>query len=66
MQEMQEMQVQSPSQENPLEEGMATPSSMLAWRIPWTVELVGYSPRGCKESDTTEVTQHAHTVLKYI
>ena len=29
---------------NPLEEGMATHSSVLAWRIPWTEELVGYSP----------------------
>ena len=49
------MQVRSLGQEEPLEEGMATHSSILAWRIPWT-ELVGYSPRGCKESDTTEVT----------
>ena len=30
------MQVQSLGQEDPLEEGMATPSSILAWRIPWT------------------------------
>ena len=30
------MQVQSLSQEDPLEEGMATHSSILAWRIPWT------------------------------
>ena len=29
-------------------------SSLLAWRIPWTEELGGYSPWGCKESDTTE------------
>ena len=28
----------------PLEEGMATHSSILAWRIPWTEELVGHSP----------------------
>ena len=33
---MQETQVQSLGQEDPLEEGMATPSSILAWRIPWT------------------------------
>ena len=31
---------------------MATHSSILAWRIPWS--LVGYSPWGRKESDTTE------------
>ena len=36
--EMQEPWVQSLSQENPLEEGMATHSSILAWRIPWTEE----------------------------
>ena len=30
------MRVQSLSQEDPLEEGMATHSSILAWRIPWT------------------------------
>ena len=32
----QEMRVQSLSWEDPLEEGMATHSSILAWRIPWT------------------------------
>ena len=38
-----------------LEKGMATHSSILAWRIPWTEEsLVGYSPWGGKESDMTE------------
>ena len=37
-----------------LEEGMATHSSILAWRIPWTEEPGGYSPWGHKESDTTE------------
>ena len=31
-------QVQSLAQEDPLEEGMATHSSILAWRIPWTEE----------------------------
>ena len=41
-------------QKIPLEEGMATHSSILAWRIPWTEEPGGYSPWGCKESDTTE------------
>ena len=32
------MQVQSLGQKDPLEEGMATHSSILAWRIPWTKE----------------------------
>ena len=37
-QESQEMWVQPLGQEDPLEEGMATPSSILAWRIPWREE----------------------------
>ena len=45
---MQEIQVQSLGQEDSLEKGMATQSSILARRIPWTEELVGYSPWGCK------------------
>ena len=35
---MQEIQVQSLDQEDPLEKGMATHFSILAWRIPWTEE----------------------------
>ena len=35
---MQDTQVQSLDQEDPLEKGMATRSSILAWRIPWTEE----------------------------
>ena len=38
---MQEMQVQSLDWEDPLEEGMATHSSILIWRIPWTEEPGG-------------------------
>ena len=38
MQEMQETQVQSLSQEDNLEKEMSTHSSILAWRIPWTEE----------------------------
>ena len=40
--------------EDPLKEEMATHSSVLAWRIPWTEEPGGYSPWGRKESDTAE------------
>ena len=40
--------------EDPLEEGMATHSTILAWRIPWTEEPCGYSQWGHKELDTTE------------
>ena len=38
---MRETWVQSLGWEDPLEEGMATPSSILAWRIPWTEDLAG-------------------------
>ena len=41
MQETQEMQVLSLGQEDPLEEGMTTHSSILAWRIPWTEDPGG-------------------------
>ena len=41
MQESQEMWVRSLSQEDPLEEEMATHSSILAWEIPWTEEPGG-------------------------
>ena len=51
---MRETQVRSPGQEDPLEKEMATYSSILAWRIPWTEEPGGNSSRGHKESDTTE------------
>ena len=51
---MQEIQVQSLGQEDPLEKGLATHSSILAWRIPWTEEPGSYSPWGFEESDTTE------------
>ena len=44
MQEMQEIQVQSLGWEDPLEKEMATHSSILAWKTPWTENLVGYSP----------------------
>ena len=44
------------------EKEMATHSSILAWEIPWTEELVGFSPGGGKESDFTEATEHAHTL----
>ena len=41
MQDMQEMWVQPMGQKDPLEEGMAAHSSILAWRIPWMVEPSG-------------------------
>ena len=43
---MQETWVRSLGQEDPLEEGMATPSGILAWRIPWTEEPDGLQSTG--------------------
>ena len=37
---------------------MATHSSILAWKIPWTEDPGGYSPRGHKDPDTTEQLTH--------
>ena len=54
---MQETLVWSLGWEDPLEEGMETHSSILAWRIPWTEEPGGLQSM---ESDTTEHT-HTHT-----
>ena len=57
MQEMQETQVQSLGQEDPLEKEMATHTIILAWRIPWTEELAGrgggFSSWGLEELDVT-------------
>ena len=51
---MQETQVQTLDQEDPLEKGMVTHSSILAWRIPWTGDPGGLQSWGHKVSDTTE------------
>ena len=48
------MRVESLGQEDPLVKEMATHSSILAWRIPWTKELGGLQSTGRKESDMTE------------
>ena len=48
------MQVRSLGQEDPLQQGMATHSSILAWEIPWTEEPGGPQFIGHKELDTTE------------
>ena len=52
---MPETWVRSLDWEDPLEEGMAINSSILAWRIQWTEEPDS-SPQGQKELDMTEVT----------
>ena len=63
MQETGEMWVPSLAWEDPLEEEMATHSSILAWRIPWTEEPGGLQSLELHKSDTTEVTQHTRTWL---
>ena len=52
--------VPSLGQEDPLEKEMATHSSILVWKIPWTERLMGYSPWGHKELGTTE---YAHNPI---
>ena len=50
---MQETWVQFLGREEPLEKEMATHSSILAWRIPWTEEPGRLQSMGSQESDTT-------------
>ena len=64
---MQETWVRFPSWEDPLGKGMATHSSILAWRIPWTEKPGGLQSRGCKESDPTEQLGTAqHRLMMYL
>ena len=48
--------------EIPLEKGMATHSSLLAWRIPWTEEPGGLQSMGSQELNTSEGTEHAPSI----
>ena len=57
---MWETRVRSLGWEDPLEKEVAIHSRTTAWKIPWTRTLVGYSPRGRKESDTTEQLHSIH------
>ena len=62
MQEPQETRVQSLGQEDPLEKGMATHSSTLAWKIPRTEEPGGLQSMGCTESaQLKRLSTHART-----
>ena len=61
MQESQETWVQSQGQEDPLEEGMATHSSILALKIPWIEEPEGLQFMG---SQRVWVSMHTHNQLK--
>ena len=55
------MQVRSLGQGDPLEKGMATHSSILAWRIPWTEGPGGLPLWGCKELNMTKQLTCTHT-----
>ena len=57
---MQETWVQSLGQEDPLEKEMATPYTILAWRIPWTEEPGGATVHGVVESRDTTERLHFH------
>ena len=52
MQEIQKTQVQSLGLEDPLEKGRTTHSSVLAWRIPWAEELLGFMVHRVTNSQT--------------
>ena len=66
---MLETQIRPLGQEDSLEKGMATHSSIIAWRIPWTGEfhgqrsLVGYSSWGRKELDPATRLTHTQNEL---
>ena len=58
MQEPQEMQVPFLGQEDPLEEEMATHSSILFWKIPWTEEPGGLQFMGSQRVLTEQLSSH--------
>ena len=70
MQETQETWVQSLSQENPLEEEMATHSSIPAWKIPWTEEPGRLQSMGLQRVRQNVATEHylsiCHSFFLYI
>ena len=59
MQETQEMRVLSLGQEDPLEEEMATYSSILAWKVPWTEEPGELQSTGLQRAEHDLETEQA-------
>ena len=51
-----------PGSENPLEEGMKTHSSILAWRIPWTEEPGGLQSIGLQRVRMKQLSMHTETL----
>ena len=66
MQETQEMWVQVLGWQDPLEVEMATHSSILAWKIPWTEEPGGNTPNGHKETQLSNWTELNWTAMNNI
>ena len=67
MQETPELRIRSLGREDPMEVGMATYSSVLAWRIPWTEEPGGLQTMGSQRAGpdcSDSASKHAGTVLK--
>ena len=54
------MWVQALGLEDPLEKEMATHSSRLAWKIPWTEEPVGLQSTGLQRVEHDRMTEHSH------
>ena len=63
---MQVMQVRSLDQEDPLEKEIATHSSILAWKIPWTEEPEGLTVQSHKESDMTKWVNNTNKAIATI
>ena len=64
---MKEMQVRSLGQEDPLEKGMATHSSILAWEIPWTEELDRlHSQKQLNDYTATAIHRQTHPHSIYL
>ena len=63
---MQDTQVQSLGGEDPLEKEMATHSSIVAWRVPWTEDPGGLQSRGSQRVGTTERLIFTFSCLKTV
>ena len=63
---VQETQVPSAGQEDPLEKEMTTHSRILAWKIPWTEEPSGLQSMGLQELDTIYQLHHHHHTHNYV
>ena len=62
---MQEAQVCSLGQEDPLEKGMASYSSVLAWKIPWTEEPGGLQSRGSQRVGHDRAQSQANWIVQF-